>query len=376
MQINVLNHMRWIAAVIVATHHFRSYIFIDYRAYESTNIFIKVFYFITAIGPQAVVAFFVISGFLVGGKLLEFRTVELTEQRSWNFLIDRFSRISIVLWPAIVLAAVIQAFVLLFLADMPIVNVENWSASWSTPPARDASILIWISQFLLLNEFVTKTAIINSPLWSLAYEWYYYMAGLAVTLLALRVVKSTRMIWLVAYASVLTAIALLGNLTIIISGTSWVVGLIARHVYNRKYLTCTSGAFIAAATYPFALVCQSTFHLPDLVTAVPLAALLANTCVSRVRTAERFGHAMANFSYSLYAVHVPIGILLIVLFQYYGGLQQRVALTPLNFLFFLAHLGTVLIAARVFAYFTEDQTENLRQFLRRAWRKRTASVAP
>lgn len=62
-----LNFMRWISAVLVFFHHYRNHLFVSYDLLEKKTIFAKIFYFITLLGHEAVIIFFILSGFFVGG---------------------------------------------------------------------------------------------------------------------------------------------------------------------------------------------------------------------------------------------------------------------------------------------------------------------
>ena len=68
-----LDFIRWSAAMLVVVAHARHLLFVDYYllVYKDPtflhSISNKLFYFITGLGHEAVVLFFVLSGYLVGG---------------------------------------------------------------------------------------------------------------------------------------------------------------------------------------------------------------------------------------------------------------------------------------------------------------------
>ena len=70
-QSDLLDLARWLAAFLVVVEHLRSFMFIDYGTGGRMNLFGKAFYFMTGFGHSAVMIFFVMSGFLVGGKVLQ-----------------------------------------------------------------------------------------------------------------------------------------------------------------------------------------------------------------------------------------------------------------------------------------------------------------
>ena len=65
-----LDMLRGCAAVLVMAGHLRAYVFQNYDSLNSPDLSVKIFYAITGLGHQAVIIFFAMSGFLVGGKAL------------------------------------------------------------------------------------------------------------------------------------------------------------------------------------------------------------------------------------------------------------------------------------------------------------------
>lgn len=120
---------------------------------EQRNISIFLFYTITHFPAEAVLLFFVLSGFLVGGKVIERCNARNFDTLSYT--IDRFVRIMLPLVSALILSVVIDA----------IRGVE-------IIPGR-----------VIGNLFSLQGIWCNSQvevLWSLSYEvWFYILAGCA-----------------------------------------------------------------------------------------------------------------------------------------------------------------------------------------------------
>src|SRR5438045_3272219 len=95
-----LNISRWTAAVAVLISHVRHLILVDLVGVTNKTLLCKVFYFMTGLGHEAVIVFFVISGFLVGGHTWERWRNESLRLRS--FVSARISRIYTVLIPALI----------------------------------------------------------------------------------------------------------------------------------------------------------------------------------------------------------------------------------------------------------------------------------
>src|SRR5215467_4133776 len=96
-----LDMLRGIAAFLVLAGHVRSYVFQSYAELGQGDLLVKAFYFATGLGHQAVIIFFALSGFLVGGRALEDL---MTNRFSWSrYFLRRLTRLWIVIIPAMLL---------------------------------------------------------------------------------------------------------------------------------------------------------------------------------------------------------------------------------------------------------------------------------
>src|ERR1700722_6088811 len=96
----LLDALRGVAALLVCIDHWRYLLFIDYPQLTFHRKLLFLPYAMCTMGHQAVVVFFVLSGYLVGGHVLRARE---TGRWSWSvYLIQRGVR----LWPVLVPAVV------------------------------------------------------------------------------------------------------------------------------------------------------------------------------------------------------------------------------------------------------------------------------
>ena len=85
------------AALEVMFGHLRAFVFVDYPQLQNPDALLKAFYYLTGFGHQAVVIFFVLSGYLVGGSVLSARA-----EGFWTrYGVQRLSRLWIVLLPCL-----------------------------------------------------------------------------------------------------------------------------------------------------------------------------------------------------------------------------------------------------------------------------------
>ena len=99
VRLDSLDLVRGLAALLVLAGHLRAYVFQSYGEASQMGVALKAFYFATGLGHEAVIIFFALSGFLVGGKALQ----DLLARRfSWSrYLLRRLTRLWIVIVPAL-----------------------------------------------------------------------------------------------------------------------------------------------------------------------------------------------------------------------------------------------------------------------------------
>lgn len=155
-QFVALDAVRALAAMVVFLGHVRIVCFTpwDSLAAEYKTLGASLFYAVARFGQEAVLIFFVLSGFFVGGQLIE----RLKGQRFsvTDYTIDRITRLLLPLAPA----CLFTLFV-------------GWIA---TGNIADAPNLLGAG--LGLNGVLVETSAYNLPLWSVAFEiWFYIAAG-------------------------------------------------------------------------------------------------------------------------------------------------------------------------------------------------------
>lgn len=363
---SVLNASRWLAALLVLLHHVRHILLVDLREVRDSNLLVKGVYFWTGLGDEAVMVFFVVSGLLVGALTLE--KWRLGGPAMADYFIHRFSRIYIVLIPALLLGLGFDRLGTGLFGGTPIythLNVANF---------LDAGT--WFGNLAMLQNVAVHVLGSNGPLWSLAYEWWYYCiwafglgawfyrgwrrwlcAGLALALAA--IVPFKALLWM--------SIWLLGVAAFYYGRSAWrkphpVMGML---VFLAVLFACRVNHNQDNETRHEAL-------LPEFVRGFGLGlayALALASCwrLERPLWFDGLHKTLAGFSYSLYLLHYPLLAAAITLADgFWGwGFARQPSWPAYAYSALLA--GLAFLSSYGFALLTEAHTYRLVGRLRRVF---------
>lgn len=359
-----LDLLRGFAALAVCAGHLRAFLFVDFGQVTSPGIFDRLFYFVTGLGHQAVVVFFVLSGYLVGGSVL---SAYQCGRWSWpRYALRRLTRLWVVLLPALVLTLALDS---LGCYLRPAGYEGALNVLYNSGPSPDHPVDLRGTTFLG-NAFFLQTIRFNcfgtnGPLWSLANEFWYYalfpfICGAifvpAFPLRALNVMLTVVVIW-----------CLPGDL--VWGGTIWLMGVgvfwagqfeSIRLVCRRPVWSVGLGLFVLGT---LAASKRGSQLRTDWIIGIASALWVAGLAGAGFRLSwiKRVASSLSEMSYTLYVVHFPL--LAFVFYCFFGGRQFQPG--PASYLWFGALLiGSVAFAA-VFWWCFERNTERLRKRIER-----------
>ncbi|MFK3741321.1 acyltransferase family protein [Massilia sp. TN1-12] len=301
----LISLLRGLAALQVAAAHLRAEVFPGLRELGDPPLAYQLLAFCTAFAHQAVVVFFLISGWLVGGSLLD-KFGQPGALR--NYAIDRATRLWTVLVPALLLMLAIGAIV---------GAVDPARADLSA--ANDYSIASFAGNLAGLQTVLVEPYAGNYALWSLSNETWYYVQ---FPLLLLAFAAGTRAGRLAA-ATALVAIAAALPFPITLYFALWLLGA----AFSRIRIDCgmaTRGLLLVLAVgipVVFRLrgsgddLAPASFFL-HLAYGLPLLALLSSLQMPYAehgtagRLLARGAHWLAEMSFTLYVLHIPLIALL------------------------------------------------------------------
>ena len=318
-----LDLLRGISALAVVSGHARALFLTPWEKVANKNTPARAAYLLSGAGHQAVMMFFVLSGFLIVSS--SGRKAQVHRWRLDEYLWERVCRLATVVWPALLLTALLDR-----------IGSGRPHGSWiyegsvayggvvPRPVADSSGLLDLIGNLAFLQTIRVPTFGSNAPLWSVANEfWYYVLFGLIFAAILSRQNRFLSVVLLVMSF----ALTLFLPFAVIAYGGAWVVGgMIAvlpiwapleRFRYLRVLVSLLGlGLFLAAVA------------LADLgsssrdVLAVSASALLVWSAShngnesnpplrSRVGSQSRSAgvlaaHQLATVSFSIYAIHLPL----------------------------------------------------------------------
>ena len=311
-------------------------------------------------GRDAVIVFFVISGYWIT------RSVSASVSRgSWSwrdYLVNRLSRLWIVLIPALALGLLLDG-VGRFVLDVPPYRALGWQGTGFVDVGRHLSASIAVGNALFLQDLLVPPLGSNSALWTLSKEFWYYI-WFPTLVLAFRgrpnvfaVAATAATIWLSGWNALLFACWLAGSVVAWwdrrtatharpgpgVSRRWWVVlaigvWLACAALARWRGLNYYEGCFLIAGGFAVCLGCilRCDIDMPPI--AWPVA---------------RYG---ANASFSLYAYHLPVLVAVIAMVNGSGALALSPGGVAVGVVVWLGLIG----GGAIFAGVTERRTDWLR----------------
>ncbi|HZY61651.1 MAG TPA: acyltransferase [Edaphobacter sp.] len=357
----LLDLLRGIAALLVLFGHWRNLLFVDYPQLPAHKSLFLVPYALSSAGHQAVVIFFVLSGYLISGSV--FRLLE-RDQWSWKgYLTHRLVRLWVVLIPGLLLCALWDNIGLHFhLAP----SLYNGTAGNHIVPDIHPLLKphIFFGNLFFLQSISVPVFGSDGPLWSLANEfWYYLLFPLGLITLRKQFSATQR----IASGVLFLAVAWFVRHGILQLFPVWLAGTVLAllpppRIGNR-------GRIIAAIIYsPLAFVFAKAHQIPSVLSDYLFGiatffflwtVLSAREPAKQNALSTRISRSLAGSSYTLYIVHVPFIVLLAALIS--GGIRWLPDMP--HMIKALAILAAALLYAHLVASITEFHTDKIRRYI-------------
>jgi peptidoglycan/LPS O-acetylase OafA/YrhL len=355
-----LDFIRFAAALLVLFGHARGLLLEGIGNVQHPNALIRAFYLATGLQHEGVVLFFVVSGFLIGGSA--WRIMQRGRFDFFIYFINRFARIYLVFIPALILVLVLETLVRPHLFDtrfygvrplLPAGIFDGWT--WDQIPCH----------LLAVQGLICTPWGADLPLWSLGYEWAFYMIGPALFALVLVPIRrrAGKMLMLAAGLAVLTW----WHWDWLFWFLVWMFGVFAARRFETRPAPLFVGllglAFCGAGLIVSRLAILSPYAT-DLAVAIGLTAAITCRPLMGMTRGWSFIRRGAGFSYSLYLIHLPLCVLAGALYQRFLGWPNELVQPDLRGISGFAVMTlAVALCAHLFARMTEDHTAAVRHWL-------------
>lgn len=362
---SALDGIRGAAALAVYLGHLRASLFVDAQE-AHLGIVGKMIYYATGLGHQAVVVFFVLSGFLVGGSLL--RTEP--EPGRWRaYALARATRLYVVLLPALVLTLIIDYLgeVTFGKAGTIYGGEMHGAALGSLQPAT--STTIFFGNLLFLQPRLVPFLGTNSPLWSLSYEAWFYAAFPALCIIWQEKgwLHRASVLGLIIFPSfVFSQFGMYFSIWLFGVAVAWL------HQRRRRQQIQLRRPLLVGAWLPFLFSLHaSRVHArwiegwyPDVVLGLTFAAgvFVLVGAPSDLQARPRFARplqSLAAMSFTLYCIHFPC----VALAQAWLVRSHRMIPTPGTFGKAALVASGIFVFAYLLARFTEGNTGRVKRRL-------------
>lgn len=368
-----LHYLRFFSAVIVSLGHTKEFLFVHMD--ESARLLEKVSRLFLGLGPSAVLVFFFLSGYLVGGN--EIVNLVRKELNFSKYIFNRLTRLWIVLLPALLATFAFNAFTCRNARDSLYCMADSALASHAEiPPQFSQELSDLVSNVFFLQPFIGTQWGGNGPLWSLSFEFWYYMVFFSILSVVSYLLKREIGFGLIPHLLILFVASRILDLEWLILGIIWLSGALVAHFLNRDSFVTFTRKYQKPIALKFTLL-TIIFILPALISlrlfsrifSFPIAILLLTISLSltqnenAIQSEGRLQKTIvrgSEYSFSLYLTHFPLIALATSLFVP----VDRWQMSPFGiFVLILLTLGA-LVTAYGFAWLTEFNLAQVRIALR------------
>lgn len=352
----LLDMMRGCAALLVLFSHWRNIFFIDFPAIKQFRALWFPFYGVTTSGHQAVVVFFVLSGYFVGGSV-----IRLWESHRWSwkrYALQRLVRLWVVLLPGLLLCTFWDRLGLT-LGHAPALYGGTSGNHLMQNVAAASNWRVLLANALFLQGFRAPLYGSDTALWSLANEFWYY----ALFPLAYVAFRTSR--WLLRIVCVALFLFLCWFVTpaLLMPFAIWMIGVLLVWLPSpplmSRWIRRLAALVLIGSVYYLPKNWATSDFLLGIVTGVCVWIFFSAKEAEEASYFTRLARSLSRFSFTLYVVHLPLLIFLASCLIGDGRLQPSLRTLGLS----AGVLAVVLLYAWGVAWCTEFRTDVVRRWI-------------
>ena len=362
----LLDTVRWISALMVLFGHTWAALFV-----REPTVLSRALFALADTRHEWVTLFFVLSGYLVAGGAL----VRGADRFSLkHYAVARFSRIYIVLLPALALTVALDSLAFDINPASP-VHAGPWADGLfgATPPFANYDWSHILFSLLSLEPFNGSTAMgSDGPLWTLGFEWVFYLCFPPLMLLAdalgrrLGGQNKDGAVWLMRGVVLVASVAFLVVRHMPYAALLWLIwiGGAVAHLIARtdRWPSVLRWAGLGVCVAGFLLLPRIDYRVADALIGFGFIAFLARFPEGERGLGPRVDKTLASASYSLYVTHLPVVALACLGFIQAGWLHAGGEVIGVRSLAMLAAISVVSLAVSVVFYaLFERNTDRLRR---------------
>ncbi|MBC8052871.1 MAG: acyltransferase [Sphingobacteriaceae bacterium] len=355
-----LDLVRGLAALSVFTGHLRIICFKELTFSES-GLFTKLFYFLTGYGHQAIIIFFVLSGFFIIKSI-----DESARANKWSFSkysINRLSRLWTVLIPALLVGFIIDKLGYNFFSDSlgyteQIKYFEGLNARESLNPS------VFMGNVFFLQTILVPTLGFNTPTWILPFEFWYYVL---FPVLYFIVYPKYSLLIKVLFSLLAIAVFIFVGSEIAIYFLVWLMGGVSYIIYkrlSRGFIFPNFLKFFILLVFGIVLVMirlkQNPLFFNDYTLGFIFALLIPVLSTWKIKTPifKKFATYLSNLSYTLYLTHLPLCMFVTSWLSF-----QVMESNAKNFVIYIALCLFILLYSTLFWYLFERNTDKVKRWI-------------
>lgn len=319
-----------------------------------SSIVVFLFHFYVPLpGYQAVMIFFVLSGYFISSSVI--KSISENRWRWSDYFLKRVIRLWIVLLPCLILTFFWAQIQFSLFGETKITNYLN--------------LKIFIGNLFFLQGILVPEYGLNGPLWSLSYEFWYYIMFPCLVLLFYTPKKGMK----IFYGLIIIFISIFVGLKITKYFLVWLLGAIIPFVKPRKFkkkilnnlillfstilVLASMKAYVLFKNYPDLQI------IPDLCIGVTFSFMVYfivslfnyNTGQNKANIPKH----LDAFSYTLYLTHFPLAHLILTwrasTLWTFTGIEALIIKVVI--------MVSVILFAWLIALLTEKQTEKVRRVI-------------
>lgn len=306
----MINLFKWNINII--GNESKASVILDFIRFLSALIVFLFHFYVPVPGYQAVMIFFVLSGYFISSTVL--KAVKYNNWSWSDYLLKRLTRLWIVLIPCLFLTYIWAQIQFSFFGESVISKYITWK--------------IFIGNVFFLQEIIVPEYGINGPLWSLSYEFWYYILFPCLVLTFYASKKRFKIL----SALIFIAISLFVGERIMGYFLIWLIGALIPLLKPLKFKTkfweniiLLFSILISIASLRFlyqllditdpSYTGNGLQYYADLSVGITFAFFvyvvtsLLNTNTKRLRF--NISNQLAGFSYTLYLTHYPLANLIL-----------------------------------------------------------------